>query len=105
MAATTVRSKIDPFVESVFEEVMHFFSFAVGEVFTPLFPLNFTGSRNYIAQDVMCNGTEYSVGQCPFSPPTPICYDGNRAAGVTCREGEHSRYLMLPYRTGIQFCG
>ena len=78
---------------------------AVGEVFTPLIPLNFTGSSNYIAQDVMCNGTEYSVGQCPFSPPTPICYDGNRAAGVTCREGEHSRYLMLPYRTGIQFCG
>ena len=63
--------------------------FAVGEVYSPSFPLNYTsiGAVNYVAQDVMCNGTEYSVSQCDFSPPSSACYEGNRAAGVICREG------------------
>jgi hypothetical protein len=63
--------------------------FSVGEVFSPPFPLNSTGPINYVGQGVMCNGTEHSISQCSFSPPSSICYDGNRAAGVTCRQGEY----------------
>ena len=76
-------------VNMIVELLNHMCLFSVGEVFTPQFPLNFTGSRNYVAQDVMCNGTESYVSECAYSPPTPACYEGNRAAGVTCREGRY----------------
>ena len=82
------RGKSDMFIE-LLKSCFFIFMFAVGEVFSPRFPLNFTGSTNYVAQDVMCNGTEFSVSQCSYSPPTSACYMGNRAAGVTCREGEY----------------
>ena len=60
-------------------------STAVGEVYPslPLFP-----NEMYAAQEPMCNGTEYTVTECGYNPPTsPLCYEGNRSAVVTCREG------------------
>ena len=61
-------------------------SSAVGEVLTPSFPL-FTG-ESYAAQDVMCNGSEYSLRECDFNSPSSDCYVGARSAGVICRESE-----------------
>ena len=53
-------------------------------------------NASYLAQDVMCNGTEFSADRCPFSPPTPACYEGNHGAGVICREGEYNLCFFLP---------
>ena len=50
--------------------------------------LPLSSNATFVAQDVMCNGTEFSVAQCPFNPPTPACYVGNHGAGVICRESK-----------------
>ena len=64
---------------------MTLFHSAVGEV-DPSFHL--FPSTNYLAQELMCNGTEYSLSQCDYNPPTnPECFVGNRSAAVICREG------------------
>ena len=55
-----------------------------------VFGLPVSPNASYVAQDVMCNGTEFSIAQCPFSPPTPACYEGNHGAGIICRESEIS---------------
>ena len=57
----------------------------VGEVH-PSFPLPLRSI--YLAQDVMCNGTESSISQCSYNPPTsPECNVGNHSAAVVCTQG------------------
>ena len=56
----------------------------VGEVY-PSIPL--PPRSRYLAQDLMCNGTESSISQCRYNPPGPECYVGNHSAAVACREG------------------
>ena len=57
---------------------------AVGEVSQSFhrFP-----SSEYFAQNLMCNGSEYSITQCPYSPPSQECNVGNHSAAVVCRPG------------------
>ena len=69
----------------------------VGEVY-PSFSL--PPRSRYIAQDIICNGTESSISQCSYNPPSPECYVGNHSAAVVCRQGttvweilSHSCYI------------
>ena len=65
--------------------IIPLFHLVVGEVYPSfhLFP-----SSNYLAQEFMCNGTEFSLGQCGYNAPTdPECFVGNRSAAVFCRQG------------------
>ena len=70
----------------------------VGEVH-PSFPLPLRS--RYLAQDVMCNGTESSISQCSYNPPSPECYVGNHSAAVVCTQGmivlflPSSQYTLL----------
>ena len=68
--------------------------FIVGEVYPSfhLFP-----SSNYLAQDLMCNGTEDLLSECDYNPPTsPECFVGNHSAAVVCRQGTwvHAAYSL-----------
>ena len=85
MAVTTVSDLLLSYTKSDVKHVLKLSQFTVGEVYPsfPLFP-----SSNYIAQEVMCNGTEYSFRQCNYNPPTsPECFVGSRSAAVVCRQG------------------
>ena len=46
-------------------------------------------NQSYIAQDIVCNGTEYSFSSCRNNTVISTeCSSRNSAAGVVCREGE-----------------
>ena len=59
-----------------------------------LFPVatavtGFPRNGTVLFQDVSCNGTEFSPGECPYQPATdPQCFTDNSTAGVRCTEGE-----------------
>ena len=68
----------------------------VGEVH-PSFSL--PPRARYLGQELMCSGTELSISQCRYNPPTnPECYVGNRSAAVICRQGN-----TVWSRIGIHF--
>ena len=59
--------------------------YIVGEVH-PSFPL--PPRSRYLAQDVMCNGTESSISQCSYNLDiSPECNVGNHSAAVVCTQG------------------
>ena len=61
------------------------FTAAVGEAI-----LGVSSSNSYIAQDFMCNGTEYDgLVECSYSNATEACY-GQHVAGFRCTQGELS---------------
>ena len=63
------------------------YSLAIVGVVYPSFPLH--PSLQYFAQEVTCTGTEYSITQCDYNPPTsPECSNGNHAAAVVCRQSK-----------------
>ena len=67
--------------------------FTVGEVY-PSFHL--FSSSSYLGQALMCNGTEYSLNQCDYNPPTsPECFVGNHSAAVVCRQGTWVQHVDL----------
>ena len=54
-------------------------------------------------EDFMCNGTESSLSQCSYSPPTsPECHMGNHSAAVVCREGITAGYWIVPPSSSYQ---
>ena len=62
---------------------VHLFCYTVAEAFTA----NFTSSGTVAAQDVMCNGTEFSISECPrITSISSECFQQNRVAAARCIE-------------------
>jgi hypothetical protein len=52
-----------------------------------------SSSNRYIAQDFMCNGTEFSLIECSYSNATEECY-GQHVAGFRCTQSEFECQFM-----------